>query len=326
MLKAVVLAVVFCVAAVSALPIHEQSFEAWMTHHAKEYVNIIETATRKAIWAANAELVAAHNAEADQGLHSFHLGMNSFADLTNDEFRNLYTSPTATQKTGSAFLPAENVALPEEVDWRKLGYVTPVKNQGQCGSCWAFSTVASLEGQHYKATQNLVSLSEQNLVDCSHKGNQGCNGGLMDTAFQYIKDNGGIDTEESYPYVGKNGQCHFSAADVGATVTGFTDLPKGDENAMKNAVATVGPIAVAIDASHYSFQLYSHGVYDEAKCSSRSLDHGVTVVGYGAENGSDYWLVKNSWGTGWGEKGYILMSRNKDNQCGITTSASYPLV
>jgi len=154
----------------------------------------------------------------------------------------------------------------------------------------------------------------------------GCNGGLMDQAFEYIKVNNGIDTETSYPYEASDNSCRFKAADVGATDTGFTDITSKDESALQQAVATVGPISVAIDASHASFQLYKSGVYNELFCSQTRLDHGVLAVGYGTDSGKDYWLVKNSWSATWGDQGYIKMTRNKRNQCGIATAASYPIV
>jgi cathepsin L len=229
-------------------------------------------------------------------------------------------------RSNSVFVPPVQ-DNPASVDWRTQGYVTPIKDQGQCGSCWAFSAVASLEGQHFKASGKLVSLSEQNLVDCSKKqGNQGCNGGLMDQAFTYIKVNNGIDTEASYPYKAVDQKCKFSAANVGATDTGFTDITSGSESDLETAIATVGPISVAIDASHGSFQLYKSGIYYEKKCSSSQLDHGVTVVGYGVNGTSEFYIVKNMWGTSWGTDGYIMMSKNKKNNCGIATTASFPTV
>jgi len=148
----------------------------------------------------------------------------------------------------------------------------------------------------------------------------------MDQAFTYIKENNGVDSESSYPYKGVNGQCQFNAANVAANDTGFVDIKSKSEDDLQSAVATVGPISVAIDASHISFQLYKTGVYHSFFCSQTRLDHGVLAVGYGKDGSKDYWLVKNSWGPEWGEKGYIMMSRNRSNNCGIATSASYPTV
>jgi len=217
--------------------------------------------------------------------------------------------------------------LADVVDWRTKGAVTPIKDQGQCGSCWAFSTTGSTEAAHFLATGELVSLSEQNLMDCSTSyGNQGCNGGLMNNAFKYIIANKGIDTEASYPYTAKDGTCHFTAANVGATVAGYKNVVAGSESSLQASVA-IEPVSVAIDASHNSFQLYKSGVYYESKCSSSNLDHGVLAVGYGTTDDSaktDYWIVKNSWGTSWGTAGYIQMTRNNKNNCGIATSSSYP--
>jgi len=214
-------------------------------------------------------------------------------------------------------------SLPAEVDWRKKGWVTPVKNQGKCGSCWSFTATGALEGQNFNKTGVLVSLSEQNLVDCS-TSNYGCDGGVTDYAFRYVKQTGGIASEDSYPYTGKQGTCKYSAANKAGTCSAWTDLPPGDEAALQRAVATVGPVAVAIDASSTLFQLYRRGVYKNPSCSSTNLDHAVLLVGYGTYKGAPYWLVKNSWGTGWGQDGYVMMARNQGNMCGIATYASYP--
>lgn len=307
-----------------------RGWNAYKAEHGKEYERS-EDLVRRAIWEKNVDIVAKHNAQASKGTHTYTLEMNKYADMTSEEFVNMYNgykqSEGEKQQALKTFHMPKDFKVPDSVDWRTQGYVTPIKDQKQCGSCWAFSAVASLEGQHFNKTGQLVSLSEQNLVDCSGaQGNQGCNGGLMDQAYDYIKANNGIDTEQSYPYAGVDQSCRYDAKNVGATVTGYTDIPTGDETALTAAIAAVGPIAVAIDASHITFQLYKEGVYYAPLCSSTALDHGVTAVGYGAVSGKDYYIVKNSWGTVWGMKGYILMSRNKKNNCGIATSASYPLV
>jgi cathepsin L len=306
-----------------------QAWNLWKSTHNKQYSNVEEN-VRRAIWENNLKIVESHNLEADLGVHTFWLGMNAYADMTNKEFNrvmNGYNTTGQRSEGRQTFTFDPTVALPDTVDWRTQGYVTPIKDQGQCGSCWAFSATGSLEGQHFAKTKSLVSLSEQNLVDCSRKqGNMGCNGGLMDYAFEYIKVNNGIDTEPSYPYEAVDRTCRFKSADVGATDTGFVDITSKDENALQQAVATIGPISVAIDASHSSFQLYKRGVYNEPRCSQTQLDHGVLAIGYGVEGSSDYWLVKNSWGKSWGQEGYIMMTRNKKNQCGIATASSYPTV
>ncbi|KAL8615245.1 hypothetical protein ACOMHN_050286 [Nucella lapillus] len=297
----------------------------------KQYKAVEEETYRRTVWEYHLDYIQKHNLEADLGVHSYFLGVNEFADMPNKEFvqrMNGYRVRQGPSQGASHYLaPSKLGDLPDTVDWRTKGYVTPVKNQGQCGSCWAFSTTGSLEGQHFKKSGTLVSLSEQNLVDCSKKqGNQGCEGGLMDQAFTYIKVNKGIDTEASYPYEAKDRTCRFKPQSVGANDTGFVDIKSKSESDLQSAVATVGPISVAIDASHMSFQLYSHGVYHSFLCSQTRLDHGVLAAGYGKYENKDYWLVKNSWGTSWGIKGYIMMSRNRDNNCGIATQASYPTV
>jgi cathepsin L len=327
-MKFVVLAVL--IACSSCASISEWSqFKAM---YGKSY-GLSEDSYRRTIFEKNLNFIQSHNMQYALGKKTFTVAMNKFGDLTNTEFVGQMNGFNKTRSMlngneGSQFLKPTNVKIPDSVDWRTQGYVTPIKDQGQCGSCWAFSAVASLEGQHFKAAKKLVSLSEQNLVDCSRKfGNMGCDGGLMDQAFQYVKANQGIDTEDSYTYTAEDGKCKFSKDNVGATCTGFTDITSGDEDALSTAIATIGPISVAIDASQDSFQFYSSGIYSDENCSSEELDHGVTAVGYGSQgSGQDFYIVKNSWGTGWGAQGYIMMARNQDNMCGIATMASYPLV
>ncbi len=302
------------------------SFEKWAAHEGKAYSSLEEISHRAWIYHENLEKIHKHN----QGNHTWTMGVNQFADLTADEFSaqtksKLILSSSTKSLRGTTFYSNET-ALPLSVDWTTKGVVTPVKNQGQCGSCWAFSTTGSVEGAWALAGNPLVSLSEQQLVDCSSaEGNQGCSGGLMDQAFQYIIDNKGITSEKDYPYTGEDGSCQNKPPV--AHITSFTDVPANSETALMTAIAKQ-PVSVAVEADQASFQFYSGGVMTAA-CGTQ-LDHGVLAVGYGTLNGQDYYKVKNSWGADWGMDGYILLGRgtqfNPSGQCGIQMVASYPVV
>jgi len=309
-------------------------FSKYARHHSKTYT-VAEVERRFAIFQTNLDYIQHHNAETAAGVHSFKLGLTQFADMTNAEYRKILRFHAGKPSREVDVLPEpsdeELAALPASVDWRTAGIVTDVKNQGSCGSCWSFSSTGSLEGAHAQATGTLVSLSEENLVDCVLGGADNCEtGGWMSQAFDYVISNGGIDTEASYPYVGTDGNpCTYSAANSGATISSYVNITSGSESALQTAAAA-RTVSVAIDASSMEFQLYTSGVYDDSTCQSGlgDLDHGVLVVGYGndAASGKDYWLVKNSWTASWGLDGYIWMSRNANNQCGIATCASYPIV
>lgn len=317
----------------------QPSFDAWKLAHNKHYGSAAEEAKAKAAFALNADLAAARRLQRAAGA-DVHFHLNEFADLAPADFntRNGYI-PSLHRRRGLTGMhrvaAGARATRNASVDWREHGLVTDVKNQGSCGSCWAFSTVVSLEGQHAKASGSLVSLSEQNLVDCVHGEKlpndtqtccMGCQGGLMDDAFQYLIDHqkGGIETEAAYPYQGRAGTCGWDAAKDGATLRGWTGIPEGDEEALLDAVATVGPVSIGVDAS-IGWQLYFGGIMHGVLCSSnpKKMDHGVAIVGYGTEGGTDYWIVRNSWGAGWGEKGYARLVRGK-NACGLANAASYP--
>ncbi|KAK1665703.1 hypothetical protein QYE76_053862 [Lolium multiflorum] len=306
-------------------------YDHWLARHRRSYNALGEFERRfRAFW-ANLKIVDAHNANAEA--HGFRLGMNRFADLTNAEFRAAYLGGAVPRShglhaVGERYRHDGVEALPEHVDWREKGAVAPVKNQGQCGSCWAFSAVGAVEGINKIVTGDLVTLSEQELVECARNGqNSGCNGGMMEDAFDFIARNGGIDTEEDYPYTAKDGRCDL--AKRGRTVVsidGFESVPENDELSLKKAVAHQ-PVSVGIEAGGPEFQLYESGVFS-GRCGTE-LDHGVVAVGYGTtDDGKDYWTVRNSWGPNWGEGGYIRMERNvtaRTGKCGIAMMASYPV-
>jgi len=272
------------------------------------------------IFQANVEIIDNHNAKK----LSYWLGVNEFADQTWEEFAGTHLGyKPESRVTTLPKVQFPNITdVPDSIDWVTKGAVTPVKNQQRCGSCWAFSSTGSLEGALFVATGKLQSLSEEDLVQCNSVTDHGCQGGLIDNAFDWVQKNG-ICSEASDPYTsggGVTGTCNKTCKSI-MTITGHTDVPPKDEKSLKAAVSKQ-PVSVAIEADKRAFQLYRGGVLDNPACGT-TLDHGVLVVGYGTDSGKDYWKVKNSWGASWGENGYIRMIRDKD-QCGIATQPSYP--
>lgn len=275
---------------------------------------------------------------------TYTLAHNQFSGMDERDFQNYIMQNNfllnRELRKNFYYMPTDqfNDSLPAMVDWVKAGAVTQVKDQGQCGSCWAFSTTGALEGAYKIKMGDLVSFSEQQLVDCDNLRNggrdHGCNGGLMDNAFTWIGKNDGLCTEAEYPYISGNGdtqKCETSCMEMpGTQVQSFVDVVPSDDNAMMSAIA-LQPVAVAIEADQREFQLYKSGVFT-ATCGV-NLDHGVLVVGYGTDHdsGKDYYKVKNSWGTSWGQGGYILLARGPEynagkGQCGVLLEASYPLL
>ncbi|XP_038124418.1 procathepsin L isoform X1 [Cyprinodon tularosa] len=309
-------------------------WDIWKKSHGISYDELQDDMQRRAIWEDNKRKIEDHNQGFLTGRRSFSLALNKYGDLTMEEYQNLQ----------GAMINAQFVARGREVsarrlrynakklntwfvDYRSMGYVTEVKDQGYCGSCWAFSTTGAIEGQVFKKTGRLMSLSEQNLVDCSKPyGTYGCSGAWMANAYDYVVSNG-LQTTETYPYTSVDTQpCFYDSSLAVAHIRDYRFIPKGDEQALADAVATIGPITVAVDADHSSFLFYSSGIYDEPNCNPDHLSHAVLVVGYGSEDGQDYWLIKNSWGSSWGEGGYMRMVRNGRNTCGIASYALYPIL
>ena len=254
---------------------------------------------------------------------NFTVGMNKFTDLTREEFAATYLGYKPKNQNRIRNVVALNSAIPDRVDWRKENAVTKIKDQGQCGSCWAFSVTGALEGLQGVSQKKLIPLSEQQLVDCSTSyGNEGCNGGDMDLAFKYVKDKG-IQSEDDYPYYAWDYDCAYNASKVVFNISGWADVAQNSTDALAQAVAN-GPVSVAIEADQEVFQYYQWGILDTFECG-HYLDHGVLVVGY-VKDDFHYWIVKNSWGSGWGESGYVRIGmRDKEGVCGINMSPSYPV-
>jgi len=317
---ALLLVAVVAVSAYSELE-YQTLFTRWIAAHDKTYQHE-EFFSRYNTFRANLDWINANNA----ANKSYTVTLNKFADLSTKEFGATFCGYKPAIRTSPRVDTADidvDTFVGASINWVTKGAVTPVKDQGQCGSCWAFSATGGIEGAVFVAGKGLASLAEQQLVDCagSH-GNQGCNGGLMDYAFDYVIANKGIGSEASYKYTARDGTCK-KVASV-STIKSYTDVKVGDEAALLTAV-NKQPISIAIEADQACFQFYSSGVLDDASCGT-SLDHGVLLAGYDtdAASGKDYWLVKNSWGAAWGDKGYIKFVRGK-NQCGLTLAASYPV-
>uniref|UniRef100_A0A0E0LG63 Uncharacterized protein n=1 Tax=Oryza punctata TaxID=4537 RepID=A0A0E0LG63_ORYPU len=308
----------------------EARHNKWMAEHGRTYKDAAEKARRFRVFKANVDLIDRSNAA---GNKRYRLATNRFTDLTNAEFAAMYTGYSPNPNTMYAAANATRLSseeedqLPAEVDWRQQGAVTGVKNQRSCGCCWAFSTVAAVEGIHQITTGELVSLSEQQLLDCSNNG--GCTtGGSLEKAFQYMANSGGVTTEADYPYQATQGTCQSSG--VAATISGYQRVNRNDEGALAAAVASQ-PVSVGIEGSGPMFQHYGSGVFTADSCGTR-LDHAVAVVGYGeeADGSGGYWIIKNSWGTTWGEAGYMKLEKDvaysSQGACGLAMDPSYPLL
>jgi len=319
-----VIALVLCAVAASAVPrLSEQDYQflftRWVAEHNKVYEHN-DIFSKYNTFKSNLDMIRETN---EQG-NSYELGMNQFGDMNSEEF-SAFVGGCFKGRSNQAVTVDETVFTPnDDKDWRKEGAVTDVKDQGQCGSCWAFSATGAIEGRVFVDSKTLTSVSEQQLVDCAgSEGNEGCNGGLMDSAFSYLIKAGGSNLEADYKYTARDGTCKDKQYKKVSQIKSFKDVKAGSESDLLKSIGD-GPVSVAIEADKQVFQFYKSGVLDDARCGTE-LDHGVLAVGWGTDSGKDYYIVKNSWGQSWGDKGYIRLVRNK-NQCGINQMNSYPVV
>ncbi|KAK2457622.1 Papain family cysteine protease [Trifolium repens] len=315
----------------------EKKFKVFMQDYSKRYSTREEYLLRLGIFAKNLVKAAEHQVLDPTAIH----GVTQFSDLSEEEFERFYTGVKggfpSSNGVGGVAPPLDVEGLPENFDWREKGAVTGVKMQGKCGSCWAFSTTGSIEGANFLATGKLVSLSEQQLVDCDNKCDitdktacdNGCNGGLMTTAYNYLIEAGGLEEEASYPYTGDRGECKFDPNKIAVKIANFTNIPV-DENQIAAYLVNHGPLAMGVNAIF--MQTYIGGVSCPLICSKRMLNHGVLLVGYNAQGFSilrlrkkPYWIIKNSWGEQWGEKGYYKLCRGH-GMCGMNTMVSAAMV
>lgn len=302
------------------------NFHVFTQTYNKVYGSPEEHHLRYSVFVDNFDKIVAWNA----GSHNFSLDVNEFADLTQEEFGKLYLSLHHSSSQSNRLINLVHLSswnLPESVDWRLKNVVNNVKDQGQCGSCYAFSAVQAIESAWAIKNGTLYSLSEQEIVDCD-KVDSGCNGGLMDNVFNWVIQNGGLVQTSDYSYHATESNCKVDKSKAVVQVKSIVDIPPGNSSQLQAAVAQQ-PVSVAINAESYQFQFYKKGVFDWTGCPNKDsdLDHGVGVVGYGTQEGKDYWIVRNSWSSTWGDNGYILMARGDGvNTCGILDDASYPVV
>ncbi|EDV90462.1 procathepsin L [Drosophila grimshawi] len=310
-----------------------QNFGDFVTQSGKTYLNAADRRLREGLFSARKSLVDATNTAFASGASGFEQAVNAFADLTNAEFLKQLTglrkSASGEQSAKAHRLSPtvpKGVRVPQSFDWREKGGVTPVKFQGECGSCWSFATTGAIEGHVFRKTGKLPNLSEQNLIDCGKMelGLAGCDGGFQEYAFNFVQEQNGIAKGDSYPYLDKKDTCKYKSNISGAQITGFAAIEPKDEATMKTVVATQGPLACSVNGLE-SLLLYKHGIYDDKECNNGEVNHSVLVVGYGSEKGKDFWIVKNSWDKAWGEEGYFRLPRGS-NFCGIASECSYPII